>query len=217
MNCTEALRRVSSLHQNELPDKVLEGHLACCSACREIYTTQCLTQVLQEYRLPDPEESYFQAVMSQAAIRSDSGKKKSSQKWALALAASLVIGSAVLIHQFGEQQGFMQPMSAEQFVPPDSAEIGYQQVRILIVSDADYDSVRISILLEDDVELVGYAGYRELVWDAGLVRGENLLALPVRVYQRGGQISIQSSFGGSEHQVHLQLAGDRADESADNS
>jgi hypothetical protein len=153
----------------------------------------------------DFEEKVFAAVRSQYGARSGHSGNRFIAGFATAMAASLALwfASTVYTPQFGEQA-------------PQVINLAMNQARtVKLVFDAPTDlaEVTLSVELPENIELEGYTGQKQLVWQTSLNKGQNILALPITAIGYGqGELVAQLSYGDKTKQFHLVLktAGDGA-------
>jgi len=79
-------------------------------------------------------------------------------------------------------------------------------VKLVFEAPMDLAEVTLSVELPENVELEGYAGQRQLVWQTSLNKGQNILALPVIAIGNGqGELVAQLSYGDKTKQFHIVL------------
>lgn len=81
-----------------------------------------------------------------------------------------------------------------------------QSLRLRIQSSRDFDGVRFSVELPDDVSLAGQPGVRAMTWEGRLRKGSNVLELPL-VAQAGaaGRVATRVSWGEFEQHLETRL------------
>jgi len=156
-------------------------HVQACPDCRNrIAREWILRDALKSMPAPIPDplfaDSVFECVAS-ANIRC----RRINTSVFMRLAASIIVIIAL---------GFMFKGTwpsdrlewPEAFVRLNQPE----EIRLVFHSKKDLGNVTLRLEPPEGIELVGFENQREIVWQTNLVRGENLLVLPVIVRDRGG-------------------------------
>ncbi len=78
-----------------------------------------------------------------------------------------------------------------------------QSLRLRIQSPRDFDGVRFSVELPDDVSLAGQPGVRAMTWEGSLRKGSNVLELPL-LAQVGAAGRVATRVAWGEFEQHLE-------------
>jgi putative zinc finger protein len=157
----------------------LGQHAASCDACQQLIERELrLRESLQEYgaiSAPQPDAGYFDRAL--IAAEHQGLKQQHRRSWVTgfgsAVAAGLAIWllSGILIETpTPVQPGAGIPMVTMALEEPHT-------VNLVFSSTLALDDATLTILLPDGVELVGFAGQREVTWMTSLKEGKNLLPL----------------------------------------
>lgn len=171
MNCHDANAQLDDYLDGRLAaggHEAIDGHLQRCPQCRRRYEqAAALPALLRTLPAPAPRPGFVE----QALARAQRGTRPWRSAVRLALAASLALGVALGV--------FLKLRPAD--APPvvHVALDAPQTVRLVLNSAQPLAGVTLHLTLPEHVELVGYAGRRELAWQTELRPGANLLRLPV--------------------------------------
>lgn len=93
-----------------------------------------------------------------------------------------------------------------------------QALRLRIQSPRDFEGVRFSVELPDDVSLAGQPGVRAMTWEGSLRKGSNVLELPL-LAQAGaaGRVATRVAWREFERQLETQLVSVPPERSRDRS
>ena len=183
--------------------KAVEAHIKHCASCQqEMQNHKTIRQALHslpvEKASPNFEAKVFAAVRSQNEKHSGQTGNRFVAGFATAMVASLALwfASTVYTPQFDEDA-------------PNTVNLALNQTRtVTLVFDAPSDlaEVTLSVELPDNIELEGYAGHKQLVWQTSLNKGQNILALPVIAIGNGqGELVAQLRYGDKTKQFHIVL------------
>jgi hypothetical protein len=209
MNCTDVQTDLDDYIDGDLPfneKKAVELHLSNCVSCQQSFDEfkairQALNTLPVEQASADFESRVFSEVRSQYAERSRGTRRfgnRFTAGFVTAVAASVVLWftSTVFLPVLDDQQ-------------PQIINVAMNQthkVRLMFDAPADLDQVTLSLELPDNIELEGYTGQRQLVWQTSLKQGENILALPVTAIGSGqGELVAKLSYGDRLKQFRILL------------
>jgi hypothetical protein len=128
--------------------------------------------------------------------------------------AALAASSAIAVLVFAalrtpvptrSEQGF-DTVSADKVEVYAVTEGEVQALRLRIQSPRDFDGVRFSVELPDDVSLAGQPGVRAMTWEGRLRKGSNVLELPL-LAQAGaaGRVATRVAWGEFERHLETRL------------
>ncbi|MDH5547195.1 MAG: hypothetical protein OEZ43_16530 [Gammaproteobacteria bacterium] len=162
----------------------IENHISDCAQCQQrVLREREIRRALSEQPTDAPDSEFFDRIMDDI-VRSSGGHKHFGfwNGFATAIAAALfawtVFTPATLVNTENSE--------LTQAVVTLNAQVDQlKNVRISFDSPADFEQVSMSLSLPDHVELVGYAGERELTWTTTISKGINILTLPIMVKHEG--------------------------------
>jgi len=203
MNCTEINTRLDEYLDGDLTaleTQLVEEHMAGCNDCQNsLGEIRALRRALNKLPVAEPDEAFekrvFQEVRRQHA---DSAKHKFTAGFITAMAASLALWFASTV--------FIQQVPVDQPQVVMVALNDAHTVRLMFDAPKSIDQVTMSIGLPEHIELDGYPGRKELVWQARLKKGQNILALPLKVVAMGeGELVAYLSYGNSSKKFRVVL------------
>lgn len=81
-----------------------------------------------------------------------------------------------------------------------------QSIRLLFDAPENIDQVTLSIDIPDNFELSGHSGRSQLSWNTSLIKGQNVLTLPViAVIEGQGELVARLSYGDKEKTFRITL------------
>jgi hypothetical protein len=172
MKCDEFEARLDDYLDGGQDERAMREHLNVCGDCRRLHHHAVTVQAaLRAISPPDPHPEFLDRAIARAS-RPDAGEAHPARRAALgvALAATLLLGvgaGAYLTLRAAPVQ--MVALTVEE---PET-------VRMVFDSAKPLRAATINITLPENLDLVGYAGRRELTWQADLREGQNLLQLPL--------------------------------------
>ena len=195
----------------EIEAQFLE-HAAACTACasRRAFAWR-VQKSLQALPVPAPAPDFAGRVLTAArrtrpavAASVASGPQRGWSRWAAAgaLAASLALALGLWVTREAPTRPATEPPVAH-VQPAETA--GVQPVRLVFRSASALTNVTIEIGLPEGVELAGYPGQRQLVWQSDLRAGANLLELPVLVHGPGGVVTATLNHGTERRQFTVRV------------
>jgi hypothetical protein len=207
MKCSQARQQTALLNQYRditRPEfSELAEHLASCDLCRQHAGDAMLSRELAELDVPDPAPEFLSRALAKA-------QQPERWRWMpTAAAASLLVVVAAGWLAFGtlspQSTGLAPDVAKSELVEP----VGYlrQEIRIVINSQEDRSNAELTIDLAENLELDGFGGQRRLAWNTSLKKGANLLVLPVRARDDGGELRISSKLGDTALETSVRVAG----------
>jgi len=201
MKCTDIQKYLDDYLDDAMSlgeQKAVETHVEQCASCQqalEAYRAirQALRSLPVEDASPDFEARVFADVRRQYGAHS--GRHFGSRftaGFATAMVASLALWftSTVYSPQVDEQV----PQHGAQVI--NLAMNQARTVKLLFDAPTDLAEVTLTVELPKNIELEGYAGKRQLVWQTNLNKGQNILALPVIATGNvQGELVAQLSYG----------------------
>lgn len=174
----------------------LQSHMDGCPGCRRGYRdADGLRLELRRLAAPPMRPGYADRALAKATAASSwAGRGRAG----VALAASVVLGLAVAAILFALHPEPVQTLVLTARQPED--------LRLMFNAGKPLPGATLSLSLPEDVEIVGYGGRRELVWQTDLGQGGNLLRLPlVARGGAGGELVARLSRGSSSKTFRIRI------------
>jgi anti-sigma factor RsiW len=183
--------------------KPLQEHLGRCADCRRRHEhAVAVREAVRKLSPPAMHPGFVDQALSRATRSvADGARPLWRPVLGMALAASLVLGVALGVFLA------MQPVVQTVALTIDRPET----VRLMFNSAKPLKAATVSLVLPENVELVGYGGRRELSWQTDLREGGNLMQLPLVV--RGAtkdELVASLSHDGSSKTFRLKIEVDGA-------
>jgi hypothetical protein len=203
MNCTDIEQILDEYNDGELSAEerlAVESHTQGCESCREsLAEVSAMREALRVLPVveasPDFEERVFAEVRKQHAPASSN---RFMTGFATAMVASFALWFASTI--------FLPSVDEAQLQMIDVASNEASTVRLMFESAEDIESVTLSLVLPDNVQIKGYEGRRKLTWQTSLTKGENILALPIIAIGNGqGELVAILNYGDKSKQLRILL------------
>lgn len=176
MNCTQAKALLEArLDGEEISSAELDDHLAGCPRCRALAAeSDLLSRSLAALPVEGPRPGFADRVLAEAT---SAGGRSRHRVWPWSAAAAGLVAGLVLGVLLGGQYwpGSGVPQSSVQLV----AGAGAQPVKLVFDAPRALSGVELTLQVEGQVALDGYAGERTLSWRTDLDAGKNLLTLPM--------------------------------------
>jgi hypothetical protein len=224
MNCTETQKLLDDYLDEGLSadeQDAIEIHVAGCTSCHQLVDeSKAIRHALRSLPVteasPDFEEKVFAEVRSHYGSHTEqagtgqvgtdrvSTEQTSAAKpgnrflagFSTAIAASLALWFASTMYepQFDD--------ASPQVINLAMSQV--KTVRLMFDAPDDLDDVTLSVVLPENIELEGYAGQKQLVWQTKLTKGQNILALPVTAINHGqGELVARLTYGDKTKQFQI--------------
>lgn len=196
MKCTDVQKYLDDYLDGSMSlgeQKAVDAHIEGCAACRhELKEVRDMRQALRSLPVEEASAQFEEKVFA-AVRRAHAPRKPAANRFvagfATAMAASLALWFASTVYtptMESEGQGMIQ-LAVNQA----------QTVRLVFDAPSDLAEVTLSLQLPENIELEGYSGRRQLVWQTSLSKGQNVLALPVIAIGSGeGELVAQLNYDG---------------------
>lgn len=202
MHCHEAQRQLETRDRIAAGSE-LEEHLSTCEDCREYARESRLVTLLQSLPVREPASGFEDRVIHNA-LR-PAGNHRVHARWAIASAASVILAVFLTMQYFpgsGQSESVKQVQSTVVEVKP--GETHYVNVRLN--SPRTMSDALVKVRLDDNVELDGYQGIRNLEWRTTIKSGANQLSLPVRLLEKNsGTMTVVLEHGGARKRFSIQV------------
>jgi hypothetical protein len=172
MECQEFTAHLDDHLDGRADERAMREHLAACGECRRRYQHALAVQsALRKLTPPEVHPAFVERAIARAMRPEDAAAHPTRRAvLGMALAASMVLGLALGAF-FSMREAPVQTVTLAVERP--------ETVRMVFSSAKPLQAATLSLALPENVELVGYAGQRELTWKTDLREGQNLLQLPL--------------------------------------
>ncbi len=191
MNCQKFQNKLDDYLDGLLDADEIQGiqhHAEVCSRCAELIAQeQRFRRELQDLAVLPPSPGFTARALRNARA---SQKASSSRRMvSAALAATLMLGIA--IGHFGSQEPALGQLAEIQLQVNEPRNLS-----LAFNSPRDFEGATFVMALPPGVELVNFPGQQEIIWQADLKAGRNLLTLPLLAKNnRGGEVVAEIRHG----------------------
>jgi len=195
MKCPDAqkaLREALENNQRSGTDKCFQ-HLSDCDLCRHYYSDLLLGDKLKSMQIPEPSTDFVENCIARAVTAQKVSIGIPANLWSMV--AMLLIGIMLGVMFASHQPAFDAPSAFSH--PLAMVANKTKLINVVIDSDEYQSNATIIITLADNVEIEGYPDTRELSWQTELLKGKNLLALPL-ILHGGSEGYFEISYTASE-------------------
>jgi hypothetical protein len=186
MKCEQAQNQIADFLDGLLDVEsadALQEHLQACPACAGALAEEQdfrnkFKGLLGNERIPPPSYGFVDRALQNAVDRSAKLQHHRSgfiKGFATAVAATLALWVIVTV-----QQPVEDPSADASSQELHIALHQTKDIKLAFHAKKDLADATIRISLSDNVNLVGYQGRQTLEWHTNLVRGDNVLSLPVK-------------------------------------
>jgi hypothetical protein len=177
-----------------------QKHVEACLACQgRLARERVFRDALKSIPVPAPDPDFAACVFERAAAAYIRRPRINTSLMRLAASILVIIALGFI---FKDTWRPNQPEWSEAFVRLNQPE----EIRLVFYSKQDLDNITLRLEPPEGIELVGFENQREIVWQTDLVRGENLLVLPVIVRNReGGSLLAELRRGNQSKQFDLRI------------
>jgi len=189
MKCNQVLENLNDYIDDYLGEPLKQAltiHINQCSSCSaKIKQAFNLKQRLAQLpAAPQPDELFTQRIIKQRRARQNrQDSQQHNIKWFLGGAGSAA--AAVLLAWLS---GVMDNPASIDFAQQSNTNTYVvtslntpQTINLLFHSDRTLSDVKFSIIVPQTVDVEGFSGQRQIVWQWRLNKGDNLLAIPIIV------------------------------------
>lgn len=186
----------------------IDSHLDRCAACRQTLAEQkALRTALRSLPVAEPSAGFEAKVFSAVRRHHSEGRGQPGNRFiagfATAMVASLAIWFASTLYTPLVDE-YTRDQQAPQMI--NLAMNQARTVKLVFEAPTDLAEVTLSVELPENIELEGFGGQKQLVWQTNLNKGENILALPIIATGRGqGELMAKLRYGDKTKQFHIVL------------
>ena len=180
MDCKQLQQCIDDYLDGTLPageQRLAEQHLAGCADCQaELNQIQDLRHTLRALPVPAPSPDFTRRVLNNAR-QQQQRRQRLLGGLATAMAASLVMWIGVALFQPSPDAPGI-----------DAIAMGVsetREVKLVFNAPEDFQQVTLQLELSGNIELSGFAGRRDIEWQAALKKGGNTLVLPITATGHG--------------------------------
>lgn len=170
-------------------------HLADCDVCRQKLRSARELQRMLATMPPPPEPP---ELAERQFARLWDAQEKPPSRWPQWLQPSLVASLFLGILLGGSVMKWWEPAAAPSQAMVTVELYDTREVKFVVTAGKDIQQARVTLQIPEHMELEGFPGRHQLVWNTPLKAGANLLSLPLKASQPGsGEIVmvIDSSAG----------------------
>ncbi len=200
MNCANTRQQIrASLAGGFEVEATAASHLRECELCQHWHFDELLRQEFDQVDVPAPRDSFVDELIGNAIAQGER-----SRTWR----NSLVATAAVVILSFGLVLGqnlIESSVGEVSFEVTMAPRIG-ETVEVVINSSTGSDAAMLTIELAENLELDGFPNERIVQWQTGLLKGKNLLRLPLILKdQQNSQFDIALSYGNTQQTITVMV------------
>ena len=187
--------------EKDTEEKVLH-HIGDCMACRNGFDSEKqLRHMLQNLPTPLPPSGFTDTVVEKAITEAHN---KGRFKAAISLCGG--IAAAIALWVLVSLPGTMVPDTEKQNMLVDMTLQLQERTTIRMVFNAPRDMLQSTVTLHvpRHLEIVGFPGEREISWHTDLLKGKNLLEIPV-VAKKAGQANLVTQIAYQDKKKKLTL------------
>lgn len=210
MKCEKAQQLIND-YLDELLDpaqaEVFHDHYNHCSHCAEKLTQERqFRQLLKSAPVPPPSAGFVDRALRQAVHSVDSHHHVSHrQGFIKGFGSALVAGLALwaVVGLFPVERTPL-PNGSENSISISLQEA--RDVKLAFYTEKAVQGATIKISLSDNVEIAGYQNRQTLEWKTDLLKGDNVLTLPIKgLKPQQGKIIAQISHNNLVRSIELKL------------
>ncbi len=192
MNCKQFQTQLDSYLDGELPARLqsqFELHANECECCRaSIADARAIQEALRQMPAPPMRPGFASQAIRHAVSHHHHHRRGFVAGFSTALAASVVL--ALFVGGFFPADN--QPPGLS---PAPEVIISMQQpqtVNLVFDVATAMENATLSIILPDNIEVVGFPGQHEITWQTSLQAGRNILPLPIKGIMHSNSTLIAS-------------------------
>ena len=206
MNCQQIQTQLDNILDDDLPSDLrtrVELHLDQCAQCREAVTkARTIQEALRDMPVPPMRRGFAEQALKHAANHHQYLRRGFVAGFSTALAASLALAFVVS----GLLPQKMQPPSPVSTTVAEVVITMEQPQTVNLVFDVAHamDNATLSIVLPNNIEVIGFPGQQEITWKTSLQQGRNILPLPLKgLAQSSSTIMASIEQGGRKKSIRV--------------
>jgi len=182
-----------NLNRQDLVD--FKNHVSECQACADkLELSRVLAAGLRQLPVAQPSAGFRQRVFAQvrSQYKTEHRQGYGYTRFAAGFASALVVSLAIWF----VTNLYVPDTLVDQPQMISVAMHQTQNVRLSFDAQRNFQQVQLSIDLPANIELDGFPGQKTLSWQTSLVKGQNILTLPVFATAYGqGELQAQLRYG----------------------
>lgn len=190
--------------------QVLVNHLERCASCRQtLGAEEQRRDTLRALPVPGPGAGFTERVLHRAVEENARRRHRSAfiKGFSSAIAAGFALWFVIGIVPFPDDQPKVSPINEISIVLFET-----QRVKLAFHTARHIEGATISIRLPENIALVGFEGRREVVWQADLLMGDNVLTLPLKALaEQSGELIAQIKYANRVKTIKIDVAVGRSD------
>ena len=188
MNCQQIQNKLDDYLDGELKPgaaDALRAHLDVCDTCRtELEWRSEFRQQLRDLPVPPASPGFTERALRNARLAHE--PKHGHNRLVGGMVGAAAAAALALWMVIPGGTAHLPPGGSHSIPGVDLPLQQAQTVNMVFNAPRNLQQVTFSMQLPEGVEIKGYPGQREVVWQANLHQGRNLLALPVLASRPGG-------------------------------
>ncbi len=212
LTCNDVKDQLDAYLDGELTGaryQAIELHLQLCSTCKTLFTQRRqLLDAMKSMPRIQASPALLRRIVETRATKQHQQHQQHQQKviWFSTGAASALVVSILLLivtFVFKPLDSSTQSMSAVIATLNEAHDINF-----VVNSDQALENVTFSVLVPSNIQLKGYSGLHELAWNGKLIKGDNLLSLPVIAHNAAPGIlvmRIQHRNAEKEYRINISV------------
>lgn len=189
MNCQAANNLLQDFIDGRLTgpeSELISVHLKRCSACSVKYQDSlAVVELLKEVRVPPAFPDFPARALKLATNSTVPAANKRLPYVAGSIAVSVIVLFILL-------SVMINPVPDDSRTPIVLIGDEVRTIKVAIESAHAVDSIKMTIVLTDNLEISGYQNQKNISWNTRLEKGTNIIALPVSAIAQGnGEITTR--------------------------
>ena len=203
MNCSDARQDIrTSLAGGFELEGAAAFHVHQCELCQHWHFDELLRREFDRVEVPDPRSGFVDELIGNAVRQ---GERSRTRRISLVATAATIILSFGLVLSQNFMDNTTNEVSFEVAIAPRTSEM----VEVVINSNSGSDVAILTIELAENLELAGFPNERVVQWQTGLLKGKNLLRLPIILMdQQNSHFDIALSYGETEQAITVLVRAD---------
>ncbi len=180
MNCEQLHEQLDSYLDGELPSELqtrVESHISGCENCRAVVAeAREMQEALRQMPAPTIRPGFANQAIKHAVNQHTHHRRGFVAGFSTALAASMVLAlfiGGLLPDMKQSPDSTVTPVVVISIQQPQTVNLVFDVATAM-------ENATLSIVLPDNVEVVGFPGQHEITWQTSLQAGRNILPLPLK-------------------------------------
>ena len=209
MTCTRLTEKLDDYVDglmDQAESATLAAHVESCDDCHQaLAREQRLRESLNAYgqsSMPHPDAAFFDRALARAAL---AATRRQRNRWVMTGAGGAIAAGLVLWMLGG--MFLKTPESAEPAMPSIVMTLEEPRTINLVFSSATaLANATMTVILPLGVEVMGFAGQREITWMTSLTKGKNILPLTlIATSSKGGELMATLRHDGDDRTFRVRV------------